>query len=179
MGKGRHERVLPLWKETMAALKAWLAVRPASGDAELFLNAVGRAMTRAEFEYILAKPAATTAQKLPSLADKRITPHVLRHTCAMHTLKRPAMCAGVTLARSRQPAKHGNLSAGRSNRKTGGACRDGAAVAQAGSLCRSRQAARDAEVHRTIDKLCRVIHSQTPQAASNCRGRLHITARFT
>ncbi|NEJ25961.1 tyrosine-type recombinase/integrase [Rhizobium leguminosarum] len=44
-------------------------------------------MTRAGFEYILAKHAATAAQKLPSLADKRITPHVLRHTCAMHTLK--------------------------------------------------------------------------------------------
>lgn len=87
MGKGRRERVLPLWKETTAALKAWLAVRPASGDAELFLNAMGRAMTRAGFEHILAKHAATAAQKLPSLADKRITPHVLRHTCAMHTLK--------------------------------------------------------------------------------------------
>ena len=37
MGKGRRERVLPLWKETAAALKAWLAVRPASGDAEPFL----------------------------------------------------------------------------------------------------------------------------------------------
>ncbi|WP_071242750.1 MULTISPECIES: tyrosine-type recombinase/integrase [Agrobacterium] len=68
-------------------MKAWLPVRPASGDAELFLNAVRRAMTRAGFEYILAKHAATAAQKLPSLADKRITPHVLRHTCAMHTLK--------------------------------------------------------------------------------------------
>ncbi|CAK11568.1 tyrosine-type recombinase/integrase [Rhizobium johnstonii] len=87
MGKGRREGVLPLWKETTAALTAWLAVRPASGDTELFLNAVGRAMTRAGFEYILAKHAATAAQKLPSLADKRVTPHVLRHTCAMHTLK--------------------------------------------------------------------------------------------
>ena len=32
MGKGRRERVLPLWKETAAALKAWLAIRPAGGD---------------------------------------------------------------------------------------------------------------------------------------------------
>lgn len=87
MGKGRRERVLPLWKETTAALKAWLAVRPASGDAELFLNATGRAMTRSGFEYILAKHVATAAQNLPSIAAKRVTPHVLRHTCAMHTLQ--------------------------------------------------------------------------------------------
>lgn len=65
MGKGRRERVLPLWKA--AALKAWLAVRPMSGDAELFLNAAGRAMTRSGFEYILAKHVATAAQRLPSL----------------------------------------------------------------------------------------------------------------
>lgn len=87
MGKGRRERVLPLWKETAAALKAWLAVRPTSGDAELFLNATGRAMTRFGFEYILAKHVAIAARKQPSIADKRITPHVLRHTCAMHTLQ--------------------------------------------------------------------------------------------
>ncbi|MBY3027387.1 tyrosine-type recombinase/integrase [Rhizobium leguminosarum] len=87
MGKGRRERVLPLWKETAAALKAWLAVRPASGDAELFLNATRRAMTRSGFEYILAKHVTTAARKQPSIADKRVTPHVLRHTCAMHTLQ--------------------------------------------------------------------------------------------
>lgn len=86
MGKGRRERVLPLWKETAAALKAWLAARPASGDAELFLNAKGRAMTRSGFEYILTKHVVTAAQKQPSISDKRVTPHVLRHTCAMHTL---------------------------------------------------------------------------------------------
>ncbi len=86
MGKGRRERVLPLWKETTAVLKAWLAVRPASSDAEIFLNANGHAMTRAGFEYILEKHAAGAARAQPSIAGKRVTPHVLRHTCAMHTL---------------------------------------------------------------------------------------------
>ncbi|WP_246505859.1 tyrosine-type recombinase/integrase [Mesorhizobium silamurunense] len=86
MGKGRRERVLPLWKETTTALKAWLAVRPASGDAELFLNAAGRAMTRSGFEYVLAKHVATAALKQPSIADKHVTPHVLRHY-----LPRPTM----------------------------------------------------------------------------------------
>jgi site-specific recombinase XerD len=87
MGKGRRERVLPLWKETAVALKAWLAVRPQDGDRELFLNAEGHAMTRSGFEYILAKHVVTAARRQPSLAEKRATPHVLRHTCAMHTLQ--------------------------------------------------------------------------------------------
>jgi site-specific recombinase XerD len=87
LGKGRRERVLPLWKETAATLRAWLAVRPGSGDPELFLNAVGRAMTRSGFEYVLAKHVTTAACKQPSIGKKRVTPHVLRHTCAMHTLQ--------------------------------------------------------------------------------------------
>jgi integrase/recombinase XerD len=87
LGKGRRERVLPLWKETASALKAWLALRPATREPALFLNAVGRAMTRSGFEYILAKHAATAARSQPTITSKRVTPHVLRHTCAMHTLQ--------------------------------------------------------------------------------------------
>lgn len=87
LGKGRRERVLPLWKETASALKAWLALRPAMRDPTLFLNAVGQAMTRSGFEYILAKHTAKAAQSQPTISSKRVTPHVLRHTCAMHTLQ--------------------------------------------------------------------------------------------
>ena len=87
MGKGRRARVLPLWKETAAALKAWLAVRPDHGERNLFLNATGQAMTRFGFEYILGKHVATAGATQPSIARKRVTPHVLRHTCAMHTLQ--------------------------------------------------------------------------------------------
>ena len=87
MGKGRRERVLPLWKETAAAITAWLRARAPDGDPELFLNAAGRAMTRSGFEYILAKHVAVAAERQPSIAGKRVTPHVLRHSCAMHTLQ--------------------------------------------------------------------------------------------
>jgi integrase/recombinase XerD len=87
IGKGRRERILPLWKETAAAVKAWLKVRPASTAPELFLNARGQAMTRDGFEYILAKHVATASRAVPSIAKKRVSPHVLRHTCAMHTLQ--------------------------------------------------------------------------------------------
>jgi integrase/recombinase XerD len=87
IGKGRRERRLPLWRETTTALKAWLAIRPSGVDRELFLNRRGRAMTRSGFEYILTKHVSTATRQQPSIAGKRITPHVLRHTCAMHTLQ--------------------------------------------------------------------------------------------
>jgi site-specific recombinase XerD len=87
IGKGRRERVLPLWKESVAALRAWLAVRVQRQDGALFLNATGLTMTRSGFEYILAAHVATAGKSMPSIAAKRITPHVLRHSCAMHMLQ--------------------------------------------------------------------------------------------
>lgn len=86
-GKGRRERVLPLWKETRAMLEAWLRQRDPEGDATLFHNRSGRAMTRSGFEYILARHVGTAAKTQPGIAEKRVTPHVLRHSCAMHTLQ--------------------------------------------------------------------------------------------
>ena len=87
MGKGRRERVLPLWTETRDVLRAWLAVRPLHADPELFLNANGKAMSRFGFGYIVSKHVKTAARSQASLLQKRITPHALRHTCAMHTLQ--------------------------------------------------------------------------------------------
>lgn len=86
-GKGRRERRLPLWKETAEVLRVFLRVRSDGGAPELFLNARGRAMTRAGFEYILAKHVAVATLTVPSVASKRVSPHVLRHTCAMHVLQ--------------------------------------------------------------------------------------------
>jgi len=86
-GKGRRERVLPLWKTTATALRAWLSKRGGAACPELFLNARGGPLSRAGFEYILAKHVAVATDKLPALKKKRISPHVLRHTCAMHTLQ--------------------------------------------------------------------------------------------
>ena len=85
-GKGRRERELPLWKQTRSVLRDWLAIRPERAD-RLFPNARGQAMSRHGFAQRLRVHAATARQKLPSLASKRISPHVLRHSCAMHTLE--------------------------------------------------------------------------------------------
>lgn len=88
MGKGRRERCLPLWKETADDLRVWIEVRNgASAAKEFFLNSSGNPMTRSGFEYILTKHAKAAALNCASLAEKRITPHVLRHSCAMMVLK--------------------------------------------------------------------------------------------
>lgn len=86
MGKGRRERVLPLWRETQTMLRAWLAVRPKAQAPELFLNRNGGPMSRDGFAHRLAQHVAVAAEKQPSLLAKNVTPHVLRHSCAMHTL---------------------------------------------------------------------------------------------
>ena len=86
-GKGRRERCLPLWKQTAAALRAWLAVRGAVLVPELFVNARREPMTRSGFEYILEKHVRTASKRCPSLATKRVSPHVLRHSCALIVLQ--------------------------------------------------------------------------------------------
>ncbi len=86
-GKGRRERALTLWKSVGDAIRTWLAVRGAAPAPELFLNAWGKSMTRSGFQRVLAKHVAAAATRCPSLRQKRVSPHALRHTCAFNTLQ--------------------------------------------------------------------------------------------
>ncbi len=87
IGKGRRQRILPLWKETRHALHDWLVVRIERNDQHLFLNAMGTGITRRGFAKRLQVHVQTATQSMPSLKSKQVTPHLLRHSCAHHALE--------------------------------------------------------------------------------------------
>lgn len=87
IGKGRRERVLLLWKEVGLAIRAWMAIRGEVACPELFLSATSQSMTRSGFEYVLNKHVEKASITCPSLVGKNVSPHTLRHTCAMNTLR--------------------------------------------------------------------------------------------
>lgn len=82
-GKGRKKRCTTLTVETVAVVQQWLAERHGEADDPLFPTRRGRPLTTATVAWLLDKHAATAAGDCPSLAAKRVTPHVLRHTNAM------------------------------------------------------------------------------------------------
>ncbi len=83
-GKGRKQRTLPLWQRTVDAVNAMLEERNAD-DGPLFLNAHGRRLSRSGIAYIL-RTLAKKADLSPRHA-RHVTPHVIRHTTAMHHLQ--------------------------------------------------------------------------------------------
>ena len=87
MGKGRKERVTPLRKETCAVLRAWLSEQPAQPTEPLFPSSRGGFMSRDAVEKRLHKHAATGAASCPSLTNKPLHPHLLRHTRAVRMLE--------------------------------------------------------------------------------------------
>ena len=97
LGKGRKERAIPLTRQTAAVLKDWLQEIPGNADATVFPNARGTRLSADGMQYLLAKQVAVAAQRCPSLATKRVTPHVLRHTTAMELLQAGAERAVIAL----------------------------------------------------------------------------------
>ena len=88
-GKGRKERILPLWPKTALLLRRLLQERNVDprAAAPVFVNIRGQSLTRWGVRHILRKYTAVAARTCPTLADKSVHPHVLRHTTAMHMLQ--------------------------------------------------------------------------------------------
>jgi site-specific recombinase XerD len=88
-GKGGKERVCLLWPETVDAIENYIQSRgvDASKEPTLFLNANGYPLTRFGIRYIVRKYGAIAAKKCPSMKSKRVNPHTLRHTTAVHLLQ--------------------------------------------------------------------------------------------
>jgi site-specific recombinase XerD len=86
-GKGRKERCAPLSKPVAATLRIWMREQPDVPTDPLFPNARRKALSRDGVSWLLAKHTAAAAAHCPSLQNKRVTPHVLRHTTAMNLLQ--------------------------------------------------------------------------------------------
>lgn len=87
-GKGRKLRSIPLWKSTVLEIRAWLRLNPVlCGEAALLPNHNGRAMCRSNVTQRLSLAVTRATADQPSLATKRVSPHTLRHTSAMHLLQ--------------------------------------------------------------------------------------------
>lgn len=76
-GKGRKDRVVPLWKQTAATLIQWSKRLPPGPDVLLFPNTRGQPMSRSGIEDRLALAVGKAAQSCPSLRDKPISPHTI------------------------------------------------------------------------------------------------------
>lgn len=85
-GKGRKNRVTPLTRGTVATLRVWLAERADQPTDPLLSTRRGKRLSRDSLERRLVKYRAIAALACPSLADKNVTMHVLRHTAAMRPL---------------------------------------------------------------------------------------------
>src|SRR4029453_10952478 len=92
-GKGRKERTVPLWPQTSRMLQAWFTELGEDGGRTAFPNTRGRPLSRDGVAHLLQRAVHKAAAVCPSLRTKKITPHVLRHTTALHLLQ-----AGVDIA---------------------------------------------------------------------------------
>ena len=96
-GKGRKERCVPLTVRNVAILRVWLRERAGGPADAVFPTRIGRRLSEDAVEARLAAYREMAAQDCTSLAVKRLTPHVLRHTCAMNLLREGVDAAVIAL----------------------------------------------------------------------------------
>lgn len=89
LGKGRKLRVCPLWESTVRTLQKLLGERDGQigRDDHLFLNRLGRPLSRAGIADVVEKYTTRAAAGMAALREKKVTPHTIRHTTAMHLLQ--------------------------------------------------------------------------------------------
>src|SRR5439155_9672996 len=97
IGKGQKERLCPLWPETADMLAALLRRQPRLPHEPLFVNRYGQPLGAAGVRYKLQQYVQRATAQVPSLSLKRVTPHVFRHTTAVHLV---AAGVDVTVIRS-------------------------------------------------------------------------------
>ena len=103
-GKGRKERLCPLWPETVELLKALLKKQTRKEDEAIFLNRYRRPLRAAGVRFKLKQYVSAAAKKVPSLASKRVSPHTFRHATAASLVT-----AGVDVTVIRSWLGHANL----------------------------------------------------------------------
>lgn len=86
LGKGRKQRITPLTRTTVTLLRAWIGELGGHPVDPLFPTRTGSRLSRDALERRIAKHAATAAQNCPSIGEKKVSPHTLRHTAAMRLL---------------------------------------------------------------------------------------------
>ena len=87
LGKGRKERSTPLTAQMVNVLKLWLK-EPVRGDLDLlFPNIRGGRMSADAVQYLVGKHTAAARLQCPTLKDKHVSPHLMRHTAAMELLQ--------------------------------------------------------------------------------------------
>ncbi len=86
-GKGRRQRSTPLTRSTAKILAAWMRERAGEPGDPLFPASRGRPLSRDAIALLVTKYAAIAAKTCPALRAKPVSPHTLRHTCAMNLLR--------------------------------------------------------------------------------------------
>ncbi len=86
-GKGRKDRSVPLWRTTTTQLRHWLPRIDSRPDRPLFPSAAGRRLTRPAVTARLRLAVQRAATQCPSLTNRHVSPHCVRHSTAMHMLQ--------------------------------------------------------------------------------------------
>ena len=96
-GKGRKQRCTPLTRPLARVLKAWLAEATQRSDGIVFPSARGARLSADGVQYLLRKHLAVARARCPSLRQRSVSPHVLRHTAAMELLQAGVDCSVIAL----------------------------------------------------------------------------------